>query len=78
MRKKRRGEAKAAADMPSWALLYNTDRYRASGSQVSHAQRLRFETGSQRETAKIGVTLNGLDSSRQYETLCYVRRTGGT
>lgn len=71
---KRRADARAALDLPPAALLYNTDRYRAMSSRLPPGERLRFETGGQRETQRIGVVLNGLDPARQYESYCYVRR----
>jgi hypothetical protein len=71
---KRRADARSALDLPPAALLYNTDRYRAMSSRLPADERLRFETGGQRETQRIGVVLNGLDPARHYESYCYVRR----
>ncbi len=73
---KKRSSARAAADMPAWALLYNADRYRSQIAAMAPEHRIRFETGGQKETARIGVVLNGLDPNRQYESYCYVRPAG--
>lgn len=78
LKSKKRKDAEAAIQMPRWALLYNADRYRASAAGFAPDQRLMFETGSTRETEKIGVTMNGLDAARDYERFCYVRRALGS
>jgi len=58
-------------EFPRWAFLYNLDRYRALGSAIDGG-RLAFETGSQAETGKIGVTVNGLKADQDYRKVCYV------
>jgi hypothetical protein len=70
-------EATAALSMPPAALLYNADRYRAVSASIDASRRLVFEYGSQKETSRIGVTLNGLDPFRDYERFCYVERAKG-
>ena len=75
LRARRIADARAAVEIPRWALLHSVDVYRANSGRFS--DRLTFETGGQRETAKIGVVLNGLDPNRQYESFCYVRRSKG-
>jgi hypothetical protein len=76
MRAKRRKDADAAISLPVWALLYNADLYRAQAGELPPALRLVFETGSQNETEKYGVTLNGLEPTRDYQRFCFVRRVG--
>lgn len=62
---------------PYWAFLYNLDRYRAAASSIPADQRLAFTTGSQAESAKFGVTLNGLRTSDDYRTYCFLERMPG-
>lgn len=57
--------------LSKWAFLYNLDRYRRLGSSVPSQRRLVFETGSQRETARSGMVLNGLDASDDYRVFCW-------
>jgi hypothetical protein len=61
---------------PMWAFLYNLDCYRKMHN-ISDKNRLFFETGSQIETKKNGVVLNGLDPKSDYKMFCYVRGSGG-
>lgn len=63
--------------LPYWAFLYNLDRYRAAASSIPADQRLAFTTGSQAESAKFGVTLNGLRTSDDYRTYCFLERMPG-
>lgn len=58
---------------PDWAFLYNLDLYRAKLSQIPEEKRLLFETGSQAETEKYGVVLNGLSAQSEYKKFCYIR-----
>jgi len=58
---------------PDWAFLYNLDLYRAKLSQIPEEKRLLFETGSQSETEKYGVVLNGLTAQSEYKKFCYLR-----
>lgn len=60
---------------PRWAFLYCLDRYRAMRAAIPAGKRLSLETGSQRESGRIGMRLNGLDARSSYETYCYVRAT---
>lgn len=60
---------------PIWAFLYNMDCYRKMRN-ISENKRLFFETGSQVETKKNGVVLNGLDPKADYKMFCYIRGSG--
>ena len=77
LRARKRKDAEAAIGMPAWSLLYNTDRYRAAAATLSPGARLMFEPGTTAEGTKFGVTLNGLEASRDYQRFCYVRRVTG-
>lgn len=57
---------------PIWAFLYNLDRYRKMRN-ISENKRLFLETGSQVETKKNGMVLNGLDPKADYKMFCYIR-----
>jgi hypothetical protein len=63
------------AAFPSWAFLYNLDLYRNESSPISADKRLAFTTGSQSDTAKIGVVLNGLHADQEYKVFCFVQRS---
>lgn len=73
---KRPGSKLAYTEMPTWAFLYNLDRYRAVREMMTN-QRLGFQTGSQVEVARgMGMTVNGIDSRQDYKTICYVMSSG--
>jgi hypothetical protein len=60
-------------DLPRWKFLYNLDRYRAQGPSISTGQRLGFQTGSQQDVQRgLGFSINGLDATQDYKTVCYV------
>jgi hypothetical protein len=59
-------------EMPYWAFLHNLDRYRDLAGAVPHEKRLVFQTGSQADTKRIGITLNGLRANEEYKSYCYV------
>ena len=65
-------------DMPTWAFYFNLDRYRELGAGVPANQRLLFETGSQEETKRLGVRLNGLRADEEYRSFCFVRSSSTT
>lgn len=58
---------------PEWAFLYNLDRYRMLLTKLPENKRFFFETGSQAESERIGVTLNGLSANEDYKKFCYLR-----
>lgn len=60
---------------PEWAFLYNLDRYRMMLTKLPENKRFFFETGSQAESERIGVTLNGLSANEDYKKFCYLRGT---
>lgn len=62
--------------LPDWAFVYNLDRYRHLSNSLPDEKRLFFETGSQSETKKMGVVLNGLDPNSIYKKFCYVSGRG--
>ncbi|SET02466.1 hypothetical protein SAMN04488587_2009 [Methanococcoides vulcani] len=62
--------------LPDWAFVYNLDRYRHMYHSLPDEKRLSFEIGSQSETEKIGVVLNGLDPKSVYKKICYVSGRG--
>lgn len=59
---------------PIWAFQYNLERYREHLSEVPEERRLLFETGSQADTEKYGIVLNGLSAKSDYKKFCYIRR----
>jgi len=60
-------------ELPRWRFLYNLDRYRALGQAIPHEKRLGFQTGSQQDVQRgMGFSINGLDASQDYKTVCYV------
>ena len=60
-------------DLPRWRFLYNLDRYRAIVLGLPEGQRLGLQTGSQQEVARgLGLSVNGLDATLDYKTMCYV------
>lgn len=72
---KKSGDNGITISFPIWAFLYNVDRYRKMRN-VPDKSRLIFETGSQTETKKNGVVLNGLDPKSDYKMFCYMRGSG--
>ncbi len=60
-------------ELPGWAFLHNLDRYRESGASIPAGKRVTFQTGSQADTQRIGVTLNGLRADEEYRTYCYLQ-----
>jgi hypothetical protein len=60
------------AEMPYWAFLHNLDCYRDFSAAMPQEKRLVFQTGSQADTRRIGVTLNGLRANEEYKSFCYV------
>ena len=58
---------------PEWAFQYNLERYRAQLMKIPEEKRLLFETGSQADTERFGVVLNGLSPQSDYKKFCYVR-----
>jgi hypothetical protein len=60
-------------ELPRWMFLYNLDRYRAEGSALPPERRLGFQTGSQQDVQRgLGFSINGLNASQDYKTVCYV------
>lgn len=60
------------AEFPKWAFLYNLDRYRTLAASLPADRRLALQTGSQRDTARLGMVTNGLDGRQDYQVVCYV------
>ena len=60
---------------PPWAFLYNLDLYRSDTSTISADRRLAFTTGSQSDSGRIGVVLNGLRADQEYKVFCFVQRS---
>lgn len=58
---------------PEWAFQYNLERYRSQMSEIPKEKRLLFETGSQADTERFGIVLNGLSAQSDYKKFCYVR-----
>ncbi len=59
--------------LPRWSFVYNLDRYRLRSTLQPPGPRLRFQTGSQSDVQRgMGYTINGLDASQDYQTVCYV------
>jgi len=58
---------------PEWAFQYNLERYRSQMSEIPEEQRLLFETGSQADTERFGIVLNGLSAQSDYKKFCYIR-----
>jgi hypothetical protein len=58
---------------PEWAYQYNLERYRSQMSEIPDEKRLLFETGSQADTEKFGIVLNGLSAQSDYKKFCYIR-----
>ena len=61
------------SELPGWAFLHNLDRYREFGASIPADKRVTFQTGSQADTQRIGVTLNGLRADEEYRTYCYLQ-----
>jgi len=53
-------------ELPRWAFLYNLDRYRALGAELT------LQTGSQQESRQFGMVVHGLDAQQDYKTMCYI------
>jgi len=58
---------------PKWAFLYNLDRYRVILPNLPESQKLQFQTGSQAETEKYGIILNGLIPTQDYKKYCFIK-----
>lgn len=72
---KRSVDSGITINFPIWAFIYNLDRYRKL-RKIPDKSRLILETGSQAETKKNGVVLNGLDPKSDYKMFCYIRGSG--
>jgi hypothetical protein len=48
------------------------DLYRKIASSLPNHQRLGLLTGSQTETSKEGLTINGLDPNVDYNMICHI------
>jgi len=59
---------------PEWVFLYNLDRYKNLHDSIPENKRLIFGRGSQEQTEKIGVVLNGLNPNQIYQKFTYVSR----
>lgn len=59
-------------EFPRWAFLYNLDLYRRISSGLPAGKRLTLQTGSQQETEKFGVVINGLNALQDYQKVCYI------
>lgn len=59
---------------PEWAFLYNLDRYKNLHDSIPENKRLIFGRGSQEQTEKMGVVLNGLNPNQIYQKFTYVSR----
>ena len=58
---------------PLWAFQYNLDKYRSSIETIPMEKRLSFEQGTQSDTGKFGIILNGLTANSDYKEFCYLR-----
>jgi len=58
-------------EFPKWAFLHNLDRYTEAMSAVFSGRRISFQTGSQQESQKLGMAINGLDAINDYHVVCY-------
>ena len=58
---------------PDWAFLYNLDLYRSLLSSVAAEYQLVFETGSQTQTERDGVILNGLSPTSEFKKFCFLK-----
>lgn len=58
--------------LPDWAFRYNLDRYRSLLPTLPEDKKVVFQTGSQLETERNGVVLNGLNAQEEYKKFCYV------
>lgn len=65
-------KGKGFGEYPLWAFQYNLDTYRKIASSLPNHQRLGLLTGSQTETSKEGLTINGLDPNVDYNMICHV------
>jgi len=72
---KKSGDSGTTITFPIWAFLYNLDIYRKM-SNISEENKLTLEIGSQIETHKYGIVLNGLDPNSDYKMFCYIRGRG--
>ncbi len=64
-------------EFPTWAFLYNLDRYRRYTALHSPENRLGLMTGSQQEVSKgYGMIVNGLDPQQDYQVMCYMIKQG--
>lgn len=60
-------------EFPRWAFSYNLDRYRNLSAAKPETRRLGFQSGSQQEVQRgQGVTMNGLEATQDYRTICYI------
>jgi hypothetical protein len=59
--------------LPEWAFVYNLDRYRSMMQSIAPEFQLSFETGSQSQTEKEGVVLNGLNPNFDYKKFCFLK-----
>ena len=60
-------------ELPRWAFTYNLDRYRNLSAAKPEERRLGFQSGSQQEVQRRqGLTMNGLDATQDYRTICYI------
>ncbi|WNR45148.1 hypothetical protein [Paenibacillus roseipurpureus] len=64
---------KYISDFPLLVFQYNLDRYRKLAANLQPGHRLNLQTGSQSETSKEGLTVNGLDPNVDYNMICHVQ-----
>jgi hypothetical protein len=61
------------AEFPTWAFLYNLDRYRSASAEIPPDKSLVLETGSQQDHQKgMAMVLNGLKATQDYKSYCYI------
>jgi hypothetical protein len=61
-------------EFPKWAFLHNLDVYMSRSSSLPADRRLTLQTGSQQETRRIGMVVNGLDARQEYKAVCFIRQ----
>lgn len=71
-RKAKKDNISLPKEFTMWAFLYNLDLYRSRASDISDEKRLGCQTGSQAESARMGIVTNGLDAIHDYKTYCYI------
>jgi hypothetical protein len=59
--------------LPEWAFLYNIERYRQLLPKLPEEQKVTFVTGSQAQTEKYGMILNGLNPQLDYKKFCFIQ-----